>query len=51
MPFEDATMFVVTKTLLHEEEFYLNFDWKQTLHAYSCKPKDLTDMLPRAEWE
>jgi hypothetical protein len=44
-------MFVFTKTIFLEEEFYFNFDWPQIFHAYSCKPKDFTDMLPRIEWK
>jgi hypothetical protein len=34
MPFEGAAMFVVTKPILHVEEFYFNFDWPQILHEY-----------------
>jgi hypothetical protein len=39
MPFEGAAMFVVSKPILHIEEYYCNFDWPQILHEYSCKPK------------
>jgi hypothetical protein len=48
MPFEGAAIFIVTKTIFHED---FNFDWPQILHEYSCKPKDFTDMLPWVEWK
>jgi hypothetical protein len=52
MPFEGTAMFGVTKTILHEEEFYLILiGHKFFMHIYSCKPKDFTDMLQRVEWK
>jgi hypothetical protein len=51
MPFEGAAMFVVIKTIFHEEEFYFNSERPQILHEYSCKLTDFTDMLPRVEWK